>query len=42
MDEVFVEQIIKRKTSASGIAIRVICIALVITGFLSMADAEHI
>lgn len=36
MDEVFVEQIIKRKTSASGIAIRVICIALVITGFLSM------
>lgn len=36
MDEVFVEQIIKRKTSISGIAIRAICILLVIMGFFSM------
>lgn len=36
MDEVFVEQIIKRKTSMSGIAIRIICILLVIAGFFSM------
>lgn len=36
MDEVFVEQIIKRKTSMSGIAIRIICILLVIVGFFSM------
>lgn len=36
MDEIFVEQIIKRKTGVSGIITRILCIVLIMAGLMSM------